>query len=228
MDALSLEPVGPDDSNGSVPFQAGPGPVENSGAVPAGAVEVDVVPTSRWGPEWPGRPMPGHLGRNLKRGVEVARVRGFETKRELVRLHVFEGKSIPQCAKLMGRSYKSLHAVWRIVVAESCGDKAGPVDMRRNVRAFTDRCLRELVEVSIPLVGESAAHGAIILKATEALCKLHGVTAEDDADSGGGVASLEEIGASVRVVSPLLADKLERVKALGMGKVAEGFKVAKS
>lgn len=176
-------------------------------------------------PGIPGRaPCLAHLSRNLKRGAEVARVRGWETKRELVRLHCFEGKSIPECARLMGRSYRALHAVWRTVVAEASGERGG-VDYRKQVKAVCDRSLRELLKVSLPLVAESAAHGAVALKAIEGLRSLHGIDGlESDGESKG--LSLEEIGASVRVVSPLLADKLERVKALGVAKGFDGFKVA--
>lgn len=190
------------------------------------AVPVDVVPTEggRW-PGFPGRPVPGHLSRNLKRGAEVSRVKGYETRRELVRLHVFEGKSIPECARLMGRSYKGLHAVWRLIVAEASGDRGGGIDYRKQVKAYSDRVLRELVEVALPLVKDSAAHGAVVLKSIEQLRSLHGVDGAEE-EAGPGM-TLEEIGASVRVVSPLLADKLERVKALGMGQIAAGLKVAK-
>lgn len=122
----------------------------------------------------------------------------------------------------MGRSYRALHAVWRGIVAEASGERGG-LDYRKQVKALCDRSLRELLQVSIPLVADSAAHGAVVLKSIEALRSLHGVDGVEESEAAG--MTLEEIGASVRVVSPLLADKLERVKALGFGKVAEGFNV---
>lgn len=218
----------PRDPNGGAVVFAPESDAENSGAAGAGdpAVAVDVVPTEggRW-PGFPGKPVAGKITRNLKRGQDSQRVKGYETRRELVRLHVFEGKSIPECARLMGRSYKGLHAVWRLIVAEASGDRSGGVDYRKQVKAYSDRVLRELVEVSLPLVKDSAAHGAVVLKSIESLRSLHGVDGAEEEQAAG--MTLEEIGASVRVVSPLLADKLERVKALGFGQVAAGLKVAK-
>lgn len=215
----------PRDCDASVAVSACPDTLEDSGPAADAEVVVDVVPTGegRW-PGFSGRPVPGKLTRNLKRGVEVSRVRGYETKRQLVQLHCFEGKSIPECARIMGRSYKALHALWRVVVAEASGERGG-ADYRKQVKALCDRSLRELLQVSIPLVAESAAHGAVVLKSVEALRSLHGVDGVEENEATG--MTLEEIGASVRVVSPLLADKLERVRALGFGKVAEGLKVAK-
>ena len=133
-----------------------------------------------------------------------------------MRLHVVEGKSLRECARLMGRNYKALHAVWRVVVAEACGEGEDAAEMRRSVRAFLDRGYRHLWEISVPLVAESAAHGAVCLKALEGLGKMHGVIGPEPGGDAAGVATLAEIGASVRLVSPLLADKIERVRALAV------------
>ena len=116
----------------------------------------------------------------------------------------------------MGRNYKALHAVWRVVVAEACGEGADSEQMRRDVRAFLDRGYRLAWESSYPLIAESAAHGAVALKALEGLGKMHGVVGPDPGGDAAGAATLAEIGASVRLVSPLLADKIERVRALAV------------
>lgn len=217
--------IQPSDSVDPVVFPARPSAAKTSGpGVPGGGEPAAFVPTEVVPGIPPARSL-AHLSRNLKRGAEINRVRGYETKRQLVQLHCFEGKSIPECARLMGRSYRALHAVWRGVVAEASGERGGGIDYRLQVKALCDRSLRELLQVSIPLVAESAAHGAVVLKTVEALRSLHGVDGIEDKEAVG--MTLEEIGASVRVVSPLLADKLERVKALGMGQIAAGLKVAK-
>ena len=216
----------PRDCDGSVVVSVGPDAVENSEPGDPGVVPVDVVPTTegRW-PGFSGRPEKGKITRNLKRGIEVSRVRGFETKRQLVQLHCFEGKSLPECARLMGRHYRAIHATWRAIVAEASGERGGP-DYRKQVKALCDRSLRELLQVSMPLVGESAAHGAVVLKTVEALRSLHGVDGAEDGDAS-GLPTLEEIGAQVRAVSPLLAGKLERVKALGISREVDKFVVGK-
>ena len=55
----------------------------------------------------------------------------------------------------------------------------------------------------------------LALKSLDALGRLHGVVGPVVAADTAGAANLAEIGARVRVVSPLLIDKLDRVKALG-------------
>ena len=76
---------------------------------------------------------------------------------------------------------------------------------------------RHLIQTSLSLVAKSAAHGMVVLKALDGLCRLHGVARPEAVAGGPGPATftLAEIGARVRVVSPLLIDKLDRVKALG-------------
>jgi hypothetical protein len=51
----------------------------------------------------------------------------------------------------------------------------------------------------------------VVLKA---LGRLHGVVGPVVAADTAGAASLAEIGASVRVISPLLMDKLDRIREL--------------
>ena len=103
-----------------------------------------------------------------------------------------------------------------LVVAEACGEGEDAAEMRRSVRAFLDRGFRHLWEISVPLVAESAAHGAVALKALEGLGKMHGIVGPEPGGDAAGAATLAEIGASVRLVSPLLADKIERVRALAV------------
>jgi hypothetical protein len=138
---------------------------------------------------------------------------GQETKRQLVQLHCFEGLSIRACSKRMGRNYRALHAVWRSIVAEASGEGKGAVEVRAAVRAYLDQGYRRLVEDSLPLVRDSAAHGAVAIKALEGLGRLHGVDGPLEGATAGAL-DLAGVGAQVRVTSPLLADKLERVQAL--------------
>ena len=217
MDAPCPAAVFADPAVGPVPEWV-PGCDSNIPAAAAVAVECDVVRTRPDGRPWiPSAPKPaGRQPRALVAGADRARVIGHETKRELIRLRVVEGKSLRECARLMGRNYKALHAVWRVCVAEACGEGEESAEMRRSVRHFLDRGFRHLWETSVPLVAESAAHGAVALKALEGLGKMHGIVGPEPGADAAGAATLAEIGASVRLVSPLLADKIERVRALAV------------
>jgi hypothetical protein len=157
-----------------------------------------------------------HRGRQpaaLRRGTEKKRVRGFETRRRLVQLHVFEGRRLVECSREMGLSYGRILAVWQGLVAEASGEGPDGEDLRQSVRAHSDRVLRHLVEKSLPLVAKSAAHGMIVVKSLESLWRLHGVAGPDENRETSNF-SLEDVGAKVRNISPLLADKLARVRAL--------------
>lgn len=149
----------------------------------------------------------------LRRGTEKKRVRGFETRRRLVQLHVFEGKRLVECAREMGLSYGRVLTVWQGLVVEASGGGPDGEDLRQSVLAHSDRVLRHLIERSLPLVAKSAAHGMIVVKSLESLCRLHGVAGPDENRESSN-SSLEDVGATVRNISPLLADKLERVRAL--------------
>ena len=149
----------------------------------------------------------------LRRGTEKNRVRGYQTRRRLVELHCFEGKRLIECAREMGLSYGRVLALWHQIVGEAAAEGTKAEDLRRDVRAYSDRVLRHLIEKSLPLARTSAAHAMVALKALESLGRLHGVAAPETAESSGS-ASMEEVGAAVRVVSPLLADKLDRVRSL--------------
>ena len=149
----------------------------------------------------------------LRRGTEKKRVRGFETRRRLVNLHVFEGKRLVECAREMGLSYGRILAVWQGLVAEASGVGPDGEDLRQSVRAHSDRVLRHLIETSLPLVAKSAAHGMIVVKSLESLCRLHGVAGSDE-NPEMGISTIEDVGATVRNISPILAGKLERVRAL--------------
>jgi hypothetical protein len=179
--------------------------VENSGSDGLGTTEEDALSS--------GTRLTGRQPAPLRRGTQKNRVRGFETRRRLVELHCFEGKRLVECAREMGLSYGRVLAVWRGIVDEVCADGPKAEELRHNVRTYSDRVLRHLIEKSIPLVENSAAHGAVALKALESLCRLHGVAAPDPAEKP-TCATMAEVGATVRAVSPLLAAKLDRVRAL--------------
>lgn len=150
----------------------------------------------------------------LRRGTEKNKVRGYETRRRLIELHVTQGKCLVECAQVLGLSYGRVLAQWHRVVAEACGDGPEAGEMRRDVRTFLDQGYRHMWEKSVPLIGESAAHGSVALKALEGLGRLYGVVGPEVAGEASGAATLAEVGASVRVVSPLLVGKMERIKAM--------------
>lgn len=150
----------------------------------------------------------------LRRGTEKNKVRGYETRRRLIELHVTQGKCLVECARELGLSYGRVLAQWHRIVAEACGDGPEAAGMRREVRAFLDGGYRHMWEKSVRLIGESAAHGTVALKALDGLGRLYGIMGPEVASESSGAATLAEVGASVRVVSPLLVGKMDRIKAM--------------
>lgn len=73
----------------------------------------------------------GRQGAALRRGSDIKRVRGHETRRKLIELHVFEGVRLKECARQMGLSYGRVLAVWHGIVAEVHGAKGA---IRRGIR----------------------------------------------------------------------------------------------
>jgi len=153
----------------------------------------------------------GKQGAALRRGTEIKRVRGYETRRRLIEMHVFGGKRLVECARLLGLSYGRVLGVWHAVVAEVHGSKGAPEEHLRAVRAYLDLNYRRVVEESQARLGEAASYGAAVIAACKALVDLHGLN--EDASTPNAT-TLEDVGREVRVVSPLLMDKLERIKQL--------------
>lgn len=175
---------------------------------PPGPPFFGVVPTAE---EARSAPVKGRLPWQLRRGIEKTRVRGYETKRQLIELHVMQGHSLKECARLMGRNYQAIHRVWRLVVEGCSGERVAPEEHLRAVRAYADQHLRATIETAQSLVGDAAAYGAVVIAGVKQLCELHGVKPEEAGITG--TATLEDIGKSVRVTSPLLLAKLDRVLA---------------
>ena len=184
---------------------------KNSGArcFAIGQDKVGACPASPQGD----RILSGRQQAALRRGTEMKRVRGFETRRRLFNLYVFEGKRLVECARELGMSYGRILAVWQGLLAEASGGDPDAEDQRQSVRVHSDRMLRHLIEKSLPLVAKSAAHGMIVVKSLESLCRLHGVAGSDE-NRDTGISTLEDVGATVRNISPILAGKLDRVRAL--------------
>lgn len=153
----------------------------------------------------------GRQGRWLKQGTAIQRIRGRATRDEIVRLHVFEGMALRDVAKKIGRHYRYVCLVWQGVVKESAGESRLPEEHRAAVRAYCDQHLRKTIESAQGLIGEAAAYGAVVVAGVKALAELHGLKPEEIAPEG---LSLEDVGRQVRVVSPLLIDKIERVRAI--------------
>jgi hypothetical protein len=154
-------------------------------------------------------------GRYLAASSTRMRVMGWALRERVIQCHVFEGKSLRQTARAVGRSYARVCAVWAAVCREVNGGKASPEAHREAVRGYLDTHLRRVIEGSQALLGEAAAYGAVIVQAGKALADLHGLKPEDVLPAG---LSLEDVGREVRVVSPLLIDRLDKVRALsGVG-----------
>lgn len=174
--------------------------------------EAIVPTTSRPGARPRGEPYPaGKQSAFLRRGTEKNRVRGWATRERLIQLHVFEGKSLKECARLLGRHYKRVHVLWRGIAEDAGAAGDCPEEHRASVRAYCDQHLRRVIEESQGLIGEAAAYGAVVVAGVKALAELHGLKPEEIAPEG---LSLEDVGRQVRVVSPLLIDKIERVRAI--------------
>ncbi len=162
----------------------------------------------------------GRSGRQtapLRRGTELSRVRGYRTREELIRLRVYEGKSLKECACLLGRHYNRVRILWQEIVAKSNGDDGVPAEHLANVRAYVDIHLRRVIQEASCRISEGAAYGAVVVAGLKALMELHGVKHEEVSPEG---MTLADVGREVRVVSPLLAGKLERLERLGARVVA--------
>jgi hypothetical protein len=154
----------------------------------------------------------GRQSSALRRGTELSRVRGWRTREELIRLRVHEGKSLKECAKLLGRHYNRVRILWREIVEKASGDDGVPVEHRDEVRAFVDLHLRKVVRDGLARIGEAAAYGGVAVAALRALLALHGVKHEEAVASD---LSLADVGREVRAVSPILLAKLEHLEGLG-------------
>lgn len=105
-----------------------------------------------------------HGGRQtapLRRGTELSRVRGYKTREELIRLRVYEGKSLKECALLLGRHYNRVRILWQEIVAKSNGDDGMPAEHRANVRAYVNIHLRRVIQEASCRISEGAAYGAV-------------------------------------------------------------------
>ena len=153
----------------------------------------------------------GRQGAALRRGREKKRVRGYETRRRLIDLHVFGGKRLVECARELGISYGRAHAVWRGVVAQAHGARGTKDEHMQAVRGYLDCYYRRLIEESQPRLAEGAAYGAVVVQACKALADLHDLKAENPQTQG---LTLEDVGREVRVVSPLLLDRLDQISKM--------------
>ncbi len=173
-----------------------------SGPIPG----VDFVPTCA-PPDLGGK----GAGRVLLATHQRNRVKGWALRERVIQCHVFEGKSLRQTANACGRSYKRITATWSLICREVNGGKATPEAHREAVRGYLDKHYRKLIEGSQGLLGEAAAYGAVVVAAGKALADLHGLKPEEVLPAG---FTLGDVGREVRVVSPLLIERLEQVRAL--------------
>jgi hypothetical protein len=197
-------PLSKDDTLKPAPADASGDSGTGDASEPIDIVDAEVVPDSR----------PDHKGRQgaaLRRGTEKKRVRGYETRRRLIELHVFGGKRLKECAYELGISYGRAHAVWRTVVAEAHGARGTKDEHLQAVRGYLDCHYRRLIEESQPRLAEGAAYGAVVVQACKALAELHDLKTENPQPQG---LTLEDVGREVRVVSPLLLERLEQIRGL--------------
>ena len=203
MTVIPPTPSQPCDPVAGAPQSVPEIPVDILPPDPAGTPggEDSIVPT----------PRAGGQGRWLKQGTAKAKIRGRKTREEIINLHVFKGMPLKDVARQVGRHYRYVCLVWQGVVKECAGDDKLPEAHKAAVRAYCDRHLRKVIEESQGLIGEAAAYGAVVVAGVKQLAELHGLKAEEIAPEG---MSLEQVGEQVRVVSPLLIDKIEKVRAL--------------
>jgi len=195
-DATVDSPLG---CGGAVPVEI----LSGKGPIPG----VDFVPTER--PPGVAPAKTKGAGRWLKVGTDLMKVRGWAVRERLIQLHCFEGQSLKQCAKTLGRHPKRIAAIWAGVVRDVSG--GSDPDKKAEIRAFADLSLRRFAQEGLSMFSEGAAYGAVGVQAIRALCELHGLKPDEAAAAG---FSLEDVGREVRVVSPLLMDKMDRVAAL--------------
>jgi hypothetical protein len=197
-------PLSKDDALKHAPADASGDSGDGNDSEPIDIVDAEVISDPR--PDRKGR-----QGAALRRGTEKKRVRGYQTRRRLIDLHVFGGKRLKECAYELGISYGRAHAVWRTVVAEAHGAHGTKDEHLQAVRGYLDCHYRRLIEESQPRLAEGAAYGAVVVQACKALADLHDLKAENPQPQG---LTLEDVGREVRVVSPLLLDRLDKLREL--------------
>jgi len=153
----------------------------------------------------------GRQSAPLRRGTAKQRVRGHETRRRLIELHVHEGLRLKECARRMGISYGRTLAVWHAIVAEVKGTKGTPEEHQQDVFAYLDLQYRHVVHECEPRIRQGASYAAAVIAACKALAELHDLNGNK---AVAPVTTLEDVGREVRTVSPLLLAHLEQVKKL--------------
>jgi hypothetical protein len=162
------------------------------------------------GPPEGGKPeRKGRQNRFLKHQTERNAVRGQQTRRRVIELHVMEGKTLVETAEVMGIHLRTVQKRWKEVLEDVKGGTAE--ELREEVRAYADLHLREVIQTAQQNVDDSAAYGAVVVQGIKTLCELHGV--EPPEETKGQALTMEEVGQRVRSKSPLLLDKLNHIRA---------------
>lgn len=159
----------------------------------------------------PGRttgPATGRQSAALRRGTELSRVRGAWTRQRLTQLRVEEGKSLRECAEIMGMHYSRIRTVWREVVAKASEDEGLDSDKKEQLRVHLELQLRQIIQEGMAKFDKGAAYGSAALAAIKQLADLYGLKRDIGSEPAEKV-TMAELGQEVRAISPLLFKRLQ-------------------
>jgi hypothetical protein len=160
-------------------------------------------------------PTKGKYNTFLKRHNERRHLATLEDRARVWELHVKQGKSFPETAKIVGKSVITVRRYYYAKVQELYELASSPEE-RKAKKMYLERKALELLEGAVDQAGEDAQQGGVALRAMQFIADLNKLS--DIKDGEGDAASEKEIvdvGARVRtVVGPGLAKRLDDILAI--------------
>ena len=123
-------------------------------------------------------------------------------------LDYLEGKSLKECAEIMGMHYSRIRKVWREVVAKASEDEGLDSDMKEQLRVHLELQLRHIIQEGVANFDKGAAYGSAALAAMKQLADLYGLKRDIGSEPAEKV-TMAELGQDVRAISPLLFKRLQ-------------------
>jgi len=130
---------------------------------------------------------------------------------EVARLISQEGLKQAEVAERLDCSTRWVSLQWRKFLLLLHQDDLVPEELRRDVRLFAETGLRDLIEKGLLQYEETAAYGAVVLQSIRTLLEMHGAMAPEAGDES--EAEVEKVVEDLKVRSPLVRERLERLEA---------------
>lgn len=155
------------------------------------------------------------------------KLRGEMNRDAVATLIVVEKLKPAEIAERLGLAQSTVYQHYKRAIADYGAGTLTKDDQVR-LRAFVRASITKTIEEAMPLVQENAAYGALVIKGGEALLAMHGLDKIDGGEDG-KISSPEEIAERVKVVSPLIAGRLQAAKKMAMKQVkTEALEVKES